>query len=293
MLQKRILRIVWCLGIFFSGAIGATLTPETLIEQADAFFAQDYIEDSLRQSIALYEQALELEPYNSYILNRLSEAYYKLGYVYLFVLAEDPQVVEKERIDSYEKGLAYGMRSLELNPLFRANKDENFRQALQAVDDVIALHWLSCNWGKVLEVSFIRALLELAHLKATLERALEVDRTYVYGGPLRAMASYWANLPWWWGQDLEQAKVLFEESINLFPDFLGNRALYIQEYIARIKNCQLLQEQVSFIRQSPIHEDYRIWDIASKVGIEKFLETVSWCSVGKGERPLRDTLGGL
>lgn len=279
--MKRYFLLLLIFLLTFVPIFAAPSALETLLEKADFLFSQDYIESSLREAIALYEAALELSPDNSFILNRLSEAYYKLGYVHLFVLAEDPDSKSEEKLASYQKGFEYGIKSLELNPVFLAKKERDFPQALEAIDDIAALHWTACNLGAILSAVGIslRAFSELPKLRALLERALEVDREYLFGGPIRAMASYWAALPWWFGQNLEKARELFEESLEKFPDFLGNHALYIQEYLARVKNCPLLQEEVIFIRNSPIHQEYKIWDIASKIGIERFLETIDWCSI--------------
>lgn len=278
MSKPKLWLILICCLIVGQGIFG--LSDDT-VEKADSLLQQGYIKSSLQQAIALYEQVLQSNPDNRRVLNKLSEAYYKLGYIHLYVFAEHPNSLQQKRAQYYKKGLQYGMRSLNLNSSFRDKKDNNFRAALKEINDIAALHWTSCNWGKILEQSGIsfRALTELPKLKATLQRAVQVNKSYLCGGPLRAMASYWAGLPWWKGRNLKKAKQLFKESIGICPNFSGNRALYVREYIARKENCKLLSRQVSIIRETPLSQNHKIWDLAAKAGTKKFLKTMEWCNL--------------
>jgi tetratricopeptide (TPR) repeat protein len=262
--------------------------PDSLISQADSLFAQNYKEEALRESLRLYEEALREDPENSYLLNRLSEGYYILGFAHLFVFAQNPEETEKERLNSYNRGFKFGWQSLELNSAFAVLWKRDFREAISLVEDISALHWTSNNWGRILEaegVSF-RAWQELPKLKATFERAVVLKENYLYGGPLRSLGAFYASLPWWWGQDLEKARFYFERAIDLFPDFLANLAIFAKEYALRKKDCELLREIVERFKNSPALEEpqflpeHLVWHKVAIIGLEKLIEeNKEWCPI--------------
>ncbi len=207
-----------------------------LIETADTAFARgdgfslDSYEAKLQEAISTYEQALGVIPEDAvqtraYVLNRLSEAYFELGFAYL----TDRNAKEK----AFGKGKDYALKSLRLNPGFAATEKDSFRAALSQATDVKAVFWYGNNLGSYLNFHFLTALSGgMNDVKAAFERAIALDETYLGGGPWRALGSFLAKVPSFLGGNMNKAREAFARAIEIAPDFLEN---YVDdaEYVAK------------------------------------------------------------
>ncbi len=215
---------------------GLAQTPK-LIASADASFDRwsgtfsfsDY-QGKLQVALGLYEEALpaiapdELQT-RSYVLNRLAQGYFELGMAYL--------TDRDEQEAAYSKGKDYALESLRLNPMFVEAEKESFRAALSSASDVKAIFWYGNNLGRYLNFHPLIAVSGgMKDVQASFERALELDPTYLGGGPWRALGSFLAQVPPFMGGDTVQARAAFENAIAAAPQFLEN---YVDdvEYIAK------------------------------------------------------------
>jgi len=215
---------------------GLAQTPK-LIASADASFDRwsgtfsfsDY-QGNLQVALGLYEVALpaiapdELQT-RSYVLNRLAQGYFELGMAYL--------TDRDEQKAAYSKGKDYALESLRLNPMFVEAEKESFRAALSSASDVKAIFWYGNNLGRYLNFHPLIAVSGgMKDVQASFERALELDPTYLGGGPWRALGSFLAQVPPFMGGDTVQARAAFENAIAAAPQFLEN---YVDdvEYIAK------------------------------------------------------------
>lgn len=215
---------------------GLAQTPK-LIASADASFDRwsgtfsfsDY-QGNLQVALGLYEVALpaiapdELQT-RSYVLNRLAQGYFELGMAYL--------TDRDEQEAAYSKGKDYALESLRLNPMFVEAEKESFRAALSSASDVKAIFWYGNNLGRYLNFHPLTAISGgMKDVQASFERALELDPTYLGGGPWRALGSFLAQVPPFMGGDTVQARAAFENAIAAAPQFLEN---YVDdvEYIAK------------------------------------------------------------
>jgi len=215
---------------------GLAQTPK-LIASADASFDRwsgtfsfsDY-QGNLQVALGLYEVALpaiapdELQT-RSYVLNRLAQGYFELGMAYL--------TDRDEQEAAYSKGKDYALESLRLNPMFVEAEKESFRAALSSASDVKAIFWYGNNLGRYLNFHPLIAVSGgMKDVQASFERALELDPTYLGGGPWRALGSFLAQVPPFMGGDTVQARAAFENAIAAAPQFLEN---YVDdvEYIAK------------------------------------------------------------
>ncbi len=198
-----------------------------LIVRADAAFARgsgfsftDY-EASLQDALSAYERALALIPADAvqtraYVLDRLAQGYFELGFAYL---AADRTAQEK----AFGKGKDYALESLRLDPKFGETEQESFRAAISGATDVEAVFWYGNNLGSYLNFHFLTAISGgMNDVKAAFERAIELDETYLGGGPWRALGSFLAKVPGFLGGDRERAREAFTRAIELAPDFLEN-----------------------------------------------------------------------
>lgn len=208
------------------------------VAQADALFQEVWLSPytpttaaTLRQKLDLaidfYQKALNLDPQNTHILNMLARCYYTLADIFL---------PEREKQEGHEKGQAYGERSLRANPEFvRVEREQGFVEAVKTSTDVAALYWTYANWARKVELGGALGLIAAAlrgddkKLNALMSRCMELDRNYLAGGPLRALAGYHAKHPF--SKDYEKARELLQEAMSAHGDYLENALFYVQYYL--------------------------------------------------------------
>ncbi len=208
-----------------------------LIGRADASFDRwsgsfsfSTYEAQLRKALSLYEEALpsvltdELQT-RSHVLNRLAQGYFELGMAYL--------TNRDEQEEAYGKGKDYALASLRLDPIFVETEKESFRAALRSASDMKAIFWYGNNLGRYLNFHMLTAILGgMKDVQASFERALELDPSYLGGGPGRALGSFLAQVPAFMGGDKDKARAALDSAIKIHPAFIENY-VDIADYIAR------------------------------------------------------------
>jgi len=235
--------------VFLSiGVVGST--PRSLIEEADRLYDRwsggfdlSSYGENLREAISLYEAALAGLPEESvqtrpYVLNRLARAEFELGFAYL---------TDRDELEAtYEKGKDYALASLRLDPSFREMEKESFRAALAGANDLDAIFWYGNNLGRYLEFHPLTAVMGgMKDVRASFERAIELDPDYLAGGPWRALGSFLAQVPSALGGDMAQAEEAFHNAIAAEADYLENE-VDLAEYVMKPKGdseafCSLLK----------------------------------------------------
>ncbi len=219
---------------------------DQLIEDGLSIFLNDQVvvgsRAELEQAIVALTAAVDLDPTSAEVLNSLSQCYYTLADVY--------ETDEDAKKAAYTEGWHYGEMSVRLAPGFGETEDEDgFEAAVQLVDDVAALQWTYSNWSRYDQFDILGAIFrnDTAKLRATIERAIEVDPTYVAGAPYRSIAAYYASLPKLFGQDLDLALSYLCNVVDsvecqaceacpvkmdpICDAFFGNRVFYVQFYL--------------------------------------------------------------
>ena len=209
----------------------------SLIASADASFDRwsgsfsfSSYETQLRQAIVLYEHALpDVSPdalqTRSHVLDRLAQAYFELGMVYL--------TNRDEQEKAYSKGKDFALASLRLDPAFVEAEKDGFRVALHSASDVRAVFWYGNNLGRYLNFHPLTALSGgMKDVQAAFERAIELDPTYLGGGPWRSLGSFLAQVPAFMGGDKDRARAALESAVQIDPSFIENY-VDIADYVAR------------------------------------------------------------
>lgn len=249
--------------------------PGALISEADRLYDRwsgpfDFAayEARLRRAIELWEEALPLIPpaqvqTKSHVLNRLAQAYFELaeGYIADYI----------EREPAYGKGKDYALESLRLDPDFVRAEGESFRAALRSAKDISAIFWYGNNLGKWLNYHALVALTGgTLDVRASFERSVELDETYLGGGPHRALAGFLAQVPGFLGGDLENSKPHFERSIELDDHYLENYVNYAEFYAKAKKDwglfCSLLKTTLDKA-QDP--ETMAKWPFYNKLALDR------------------------
>jgi hypothetical protein len=124
-------------------------------------------------------------------VNKLAQAYYTLGDVFL----HDQDGARA----AFEKGEQWGLKSLRMNPAFAQIEVSSgtFIDAVKQETDVVALYWTYGNWARKDEFDVLGAVFrnDPPKLQALIERALEIDPTYINYGAYRSLAAFWGGLP--------------------------------------------------------------------------------------------------
>ena len=135
--------------------------------------------------------ALNIPVEQKNLVNKLAQAYYTLGDVFLH-----GQDGAKTAFDS---GQLWGLKSLRMNPMFAQieTSGDKFVDAVKQETDVAALYWTYGNWARKDEFDVLGAVFrnDPPKLEALIERALEIDPAYVSYGAYRSLAAFWGSLP--------------------------------------------------------------------------------------------------
>jgi len=256
----------WTLLVLILGALPALAqSPAELTAQADALFEEVWftqytlsdaldLQAKLETAIKLYEAALAQDAGNVHVLNMLSRCHYTLADIFL---------PEKDKAKFHEKGQEYGERSMKLQSdpelVAKWTSSDSFLAAVRDLTDIEALFWTYSNWARKVELGGVVGLVAAAlrgddkKLMAIMERCLELDRGYIAGGPLRALAGYWAEHPF--SKDPEKVRVLLEEAIATYPDYLENRLFYVEYYLIRAERWGEAREELQKVIDAPIGVD--------------------------------------
>lgn len=236
---------------------------------SDASFNFEAYQQNLEMATSYYQKALPLIPdqkvqTKAYVLNRLSRAYFELARAYL------DNRTDKAR--ALAKGKDYGLESLRLSEEFRNLEDKKgLEQALQAVDDVVAVFFYGNNLGEYLNYDLGYALSGgPKKVKVLFRKSVELDERYLGGGPHRALACFLARTPGFLGGDFQASKEHFENSIQLGPDFLENYVNYAEYYAKSMKNWDLFCVNIRIaLKKSTEHTVMEKWPLYNALAVER------------------------
>ncbi len=216
-----------------------------IIEEANTYWSKRDERSGLEKAIELYEQAAQIDQQNLELLITLARANYFLADAYL----------EEERelqIVTYDKGLTYAERGMALDPEFKqlVENGEKAEDAVRVLEQqyVGAIYWASANLGKWgLKKGLVTILANKDRGKKLMERCIELDESYFYGGPHRWFGGYYAKLPSIAGRDLNKSKEHFEKAIEIAPNYFGTRVLRAEHYSLNSQDRELYQQDLEFV----------------------------------------------
>ena len=208
-----------------SGLLEDSMT--ALFEETDLELAEHAIASDLK----LLEGILKSDPENEKYLFMASQGFaaYALG----FVEDENPQRAKQ----LYLRGRDYGLKILRKNKPFRQAEDQEleiFTQSLKKLDkkDVPALFWTANNWGNFINLSMNDpiALADLPRVQAMMERVIELDDSYFFGGAHLFLGTLLAVRPPILGGDMKKAKAHFDRCFELSQGKFLLPSIYFARY---------------------------------------------------------------
>jgi len=120
----------------------------------------------------------------------------------------------------YTRAHNYAIELLSLNSHFNSAKDkglDDFKAALKTFGpgDIEDLFWAGFAWGNYLNFNKDSpdAVVELPKIEALMERVLELNENYYYGGPHLFLGAFYGGRPKLLGGDPAKSKENFEKAI--------------------------------------------------------------------------------
>jgi hypothetical protein len=233
--------------------------------------------------------ALDIPVEEKSLVNKLSQAYYTLGDVFL--------VGEDGAKTAFDRGQLWGLKSLRMNPAFAQieTSPSRFIDAVKQETDVAALYWTYGNWARKDEFDVLGAVFrnDPPKLEALIERALEIDSAYISYGAYRSLAAFWGSLPslpfGTYRQDLPRAlsylcPVLTEPALCVEcavcpfdPDcnqYFENRLIFAQYYLMKKSEWAEAARVLQSILDDPVGDLYPLYNAFDQVLARELLADV-------------------
>lgn len=202
---------------------------------------------SLEKAIAVYEQAYQTSP-SSQLAERLSYAYYFLA---------DAFKEGDAKADNYYQGHEWGLTSLKYNGEFRKLTEVDKKSMGDAVtvlgkEYAGGIFWTATcigKWGKMKGI--FKTVKTSKQARKMVEHLYTLDKTYYYGGPARWLGTYFALAPGMFGGDMNKSKQMYDEALQMAPDYFATSVLMAENYASKIKDRQLYDQLLDKVLSSP------------------------------------------
>jgi tetratricopeptide (TPR) repeat protein len=235
------------------------------IAEGDKHWANRTDANEIRAAIKIWEQVAAADPKNFDVLVKLTRANYFLADGYL-------RNDEKEYLRTMDLGVKWGEKAMiASSPEFEAKMrgGGKFPEAVKLVPKagVPAMYWYASSLGKWAKRKGFAVLLgQKDNVKATMDRVLELDPTFYYGGPHRYFGAFYAVAPAFAGGDLEKSKVHFNKSLEISPQYVGTKVLWAQELAVKQQDEETFDKLLNEVIATP---DDVIPEVKPEIIVEK------------------------
>jgi len=221
----------------------------SLFEEDDLELAEHAIASDLK----LLEALIKTDPENDKLLLMASQGFasYSLGFV------EDR---EPERAKSlYFRGREYGMKQLQQQGHIKKGLSDDmtsFGSELGKLDrsDVPILFWTAYNWAGMINLSMTdpQALIDLPKVQLMMQRVIDLDESYFFGGAHLFFATIYAIRPPILGGSAEKAAEHFKRCFTYADDkFLLPYVYYARYYATRLMDRELFESTLDKVINTP------------------------------------------
>jgi hypothetical protein len=195
-------------------------------------------EQSIPANLNMLRGMINIDPENAQLHTFAAQAFYGLAYGF----NEDNR---PERASSfYLRGREYGIRALELggasNLLDGPLADFEQQVSDMDKDDVPAMFWTASCWAKWIDMhrDDPEAIAQLARATALMQRVLELDDTFYYGGAHMYFGVYYGSRSPMLGGNFEKSRLHFERAREITNNKLLIPDLLQAQYLARQQQDQ-------------------------------------------------------
>jgi len=267
-LAMSVARILTITIIFlvFNFATGCISSQQIVAEKAPALF-RDVAQSANRQSdlilvrqgipsyLMLIDGILQSNPENRDLLLAGAQAYA----AYASVLDED----EQDRAAALsDRAKQYALKALDLTPPFKdalGKPLEVFQERLGKMDkkQVPTLFWVGNIWaGWIASNEGAAAMADLPWVEALMERVLELDPSFYYGGPHLFKAILLSARPEQFGGNLKKAQEHFQKALDYGQGkFLMTEVYYAEYYARQTLNRDLFVSTLKQVLETPAQVD--------------------------------------
>lgn len=281
MLHKLLVGLI--LMILFQGCSASALSIRMAIpliesqvasinEEADLTLAEQAIPANLK----MLEGMLRENPENEILLKNLAEGF--CNYAFGFVEDTDPKRASR----LYLRGRNYAERILVAAGApehLTLQIPEQFQNSLKTLgpDHLPGLYLLGQCWGAwlMLNLDDLYALVGISKLEAVIQRTLELDETYYYGGPHLLAGAFYGGRTRMLGGNPEKARSHFEKCLELtHHKFLIAHVMYAKTYAVQSQNRELFKKLLNKVIDAPadILPEQRLANTVAKQKALKLLE---------------------
>jgi tetratricopeptide (TPR) repeat protein len=243
-------KAVWKDGENEQGGNAAASDVGTLIAKGDEHWAKRIDPAAIKAATAEWEKAVAIDPKNVDALAKLTHGYYFLADGYL-------RNNEKEYLEAMDKAVKWGEKAMvAVSPEFEAKMREGGKipEAVKLVpkEGITAMYWYASALGKWSKMKGFAVLLgQKDNVKAVMDRCLELDPTFFYGGPHRYFGAFYAVAPSFAGGDLEKSKVHFNKSLEIEPNYLGTKVLWAAELATKEQDEDTFEKLLNEVLAAP------------------------------------------
>ncbi|HVI00591.1 MAG TPA: TRAP transporter TatT component family protein [Enhygromyxa sp.] len=243
---------------------GGEKAPSSTMEAGlAAWNARAESKDKVLEAIAAWEGALGCKPgtttpadrcaevpataENAEMLAHMTRAYYFTADSYL-------RSDEAAYLDFMNRAVWWGERALvAASPEFAEKMREKGKYheviGVVGIEGLPAMYWYATALGKWARASGFGVLVgQKDNIKATMDRALQLDPNFYHGGPHRYFGAFYAVAPAFAGGDPEKSKEHYEKSLEIAPYFLGTKVLMAENLARKLDDedmfKRLLQEVI-------------------------------------------------
>ena len=193
----------------------------------------DLAEDSIPANLNMLQGMIKIDPENGLLRTYAAQAFYGLAYGF----NEDNR--PERASEFYLRGRQHGITALELTGVGKLedNTIADFNEAVSNMRerDVAAMFWTASCWAKWIDMhrDDPAAIAQLPRATALMQRVLELDETFYYGGAHLFMGILEASKPRMAGGDLNIAREHFLKAMELGDGKFLMTGVYYADYYAK------------------------------------------------------------
>ncbi len=192
-------------------------------------------ENAIPTNLNMLEGMIRIDPDNDSLRVYAAQAYYGLGYGF----NEDNRPLRA--VNFYLRGLKHGLHALAVNGYknIRNGSMDELEAMLKKMDDddVGALFWTASNWAKWIDQNRDKSesLIELPKPTALMQRVLELDDSFYYGGAHIYFGVFYGGRSPMFGGDFKKSEAHFDRAREITEDQLLVVDLLQAQYLSRQK----------------------------------------------------------
>lgn len=242
--------------------IAANQTTEIMIRAIPSFDREsdiEFAEKSSMSNLKLIEGLLEVTPDNEDLLLLNSSSFTRYAFAFIeeqIDLADERyDFEEKEKyvrraVDFYGRGKSYALSVMDQHQAgfsqLISGDLERFAEALRQIkkEHVSALFWSAFSWGSIinLQQNEPARLAELARVELMMDRILELDERFFFGGAHLFYGMFYGGRPEMLGGDSEKAKKHFARAVEITGGkFLMAKFMLAKCYAYQTQNRKLFE----------------------------------------------------